>query len=74
GTREGQGTEARRAYIRLLGAALTEAVQRPRTPYYGAFTQVLQSHVHALLAAERPDTAAAADHLDHALRDVFAGR
>ncbi|WP_371606416.1 MULTISPECIES: extracellular solute-binding protein [unclassified Streptomyces] len=74
GTPKGQGPEARNAYIRLLGAALTEAVQRPRTPYYGAFTQVLQSHVHALLAAERPDTAAAADHLDHALRDVFAGR
>ncbi|MFD9290561.1 extracellular solute-binding protein [Streptomyces sp. NPDC060030] len=74
GTTGRQGTQAREAYIRLLGAALTEAVQRPRTPYYGAFTQVLQSHVHALLAAERPDTAAAADHLDHALRDVFAGR
>jgi multiple sugar transport system substrate-binding protein len=49
-------------------------VQRPRTPYYGAFTQVLQSHVHALLAAERPDTAEAAGALDKALRDVFAGR
>lgn len=49
-------------------------MQRPRTPYYGAFTQVLQSHVHALLAAERPDTAEAAGALDKALRDVFAGR
>ncbi|MFF2726419.1 extracellular solute-binding protein [Streptomyces sp. NPDC058008] len=69
-----QGPEARKAYIRLLGAALTEAVQRPRTPYYGAFTQVLQSHVHALLAAERPDTAEAAEALDRELRNVFAGR
>ncbi|MFI2783071.1 extracellular solute-binding protein [Streptomyces sp. ALB3] len=69
-----QGPDARAAYIRTLGAALTEAVQRPRTPYYGAFTQVLQSHVHALLAEERPDTAEAADRLDDALRDVFAGR
>ncbi|MFD6275406.1 extracellular solute-binding protein [Streptomyces sp. NPDC060209] len=74
GTRKGQGAEARNAYIRLLGAALTEAVQRPRTPYYGAFTQVLQSRVHALLAAERPDTAEAAGKLDTELRDVFAGR
>ncbi|MFF9685903.1 extracellular solute-binding protein [Streptomyces sp. NPDC014623] len=71
---EEQGANARATYIRILGAALTEAVQRPRTPYYGAFTQVLQSHVHALLAAERPDTAEAADELDDALRDVFAGR
>ncbi|MDX3687259.1 extracellular solute-binding protein [Streptomyces sp. AK04-4c] len=74
GAPKGQGAEARAAYIRTLGAALTEAVQRPRTPYYGAFTQVLQSHVHALLAAERPDTAEAAGALDKALRDVFAGR
>ncbi|MEU0136646.1 extracellular solute-binding protein [Streptomyces sp. NPDC006296] len=74
GTPKGQGTEARAAYVRLLGAALTQAVQRPRTPYYGAFTQELQSHVHALLAAERPDTAEAAAQLDRALRDVFAGR
>ncbi|HWU07899.1 MAG TPA: extracellular solute-binding protein [Streptomyces sp.] len=69
-----QEADARAAYIRTLGEALAEAVQRPRTPYYGAFTQVLQSHVHALLAAEGPDTAEAADMLDDALRDVFAGR
>ncbi|MYQ40478.1 multiple sugar transport system substrate-binding protein [Streptomyces sp. LamerLS-316] len=74
GAPKGQGAEARAAYIRILGVALTEAVQRPRTPYYGAFTQALQSHVHALLAAERPDTAEAAGALDKALRDVFAGR
>ncbi|MFE9723762.1 extracellular solute-binding protein [Streptomyces sp. NPDC005794] len=74
GAPQGQGPEARAAYIRLLGAALTEAVQRPRTPYYGAFTQVLQTHVHALLAAQRPDTAEAAGRLDKDLRDVFAGR
>ncbi|MER5552891.1 extracellular solute-binding protein [Streptomyces sp. NPDC002793] len=74
GAPEGQGPEARAAYIETLGEALTEAVQRPRTPYYGAFTQVLQSHVHALLAAQRPDTAEAAKRLDEDLRDVFAGR
>ncbi|MEU1487355.1 extracellular solute-binding protein [Streptomyces sp. NPDC005752] len=71
---EGQGPKARAVYIRILGAALTEAVQRPRTPYYGAFTQVLQSHVYALLTAKRPDTAEAAEKLDAALREVFAGR
>uniref|UniRef100_A0AAU3GWU7 Extracellular solute-binding protein n=1 Tax=Streptomyces sp. NBC_01401 TaxID=2903854 RepID=A0AAU3GWU7_9ACTN len=71
---KGQGAQARATYIRILGAALTEAVQRPRTPYYGAFTQVLQSRVHALLAEERPDTAEAAKGLDKELRDVFAGR
>ncbi|MET9589520.1 extracellular solute-binding protein [Streptomyces sp. NPDC006516] len=69
-----QGTAARQAYIRTLGAVLDEAVQRPRTPYYGAFTQVLQSRVHELLAAGRPDTAEAAARLDDELRDVFAGR
>ncbi|MFJ6851442.1 extracellular solute-binding protein [Streptomyces sp. NPDC091271] len=74
GTPKGQGAQARATYIRILGTALTEAVQRPRTPYYGAFTQVLQSHVHALLAAERPDTDAAAEKLDKELRDVFAGK
>ncbi|MGW1812757.1 extracellular solute-binding protein [Streptomyces sp. NPDC002125] len=69
-----QGAAAREAYIRTLGAVLGEAVQRPRTPYYGAFTQLLQSRVHGLLAAGRPDTAEAAATLDDALRDVFAGR
>ncbi|MFF5895764.1 extracellular solute-binding protein [Streptomyces argenteolus] len=69
-----QGAAARAAYIRTLGAVLDEAVQRPRTPYYGAFTQVLQSRVHELLAAGRPDTAEAAARLDDELRDVFAGR
>ncbi|MFH9618181.1 extracellular solute-binding protein [Streptomyces pratensis] len=74
GTPKGQGPNARAAYIKILETALTEAVQRPRTPYYGAFTQVLQSHVHALLKAKRPETAEAADRLDKALRDAFAGR
>lgn len=30
-------------------SALTTAVQRPRTPYYGAFTQILQSELHPWL-------------------------
>ncbi|MGW0787566.1 extracellular solute-binding protein [Streptomyces sp. NPDC002911] len=75
GAPEGQGPQARAAYIQTLAEALADAVQRPRTPYYGAFTQVLQTHVHALLAAgHRPDTAEAARKLDKDLRDVFAGR
>ncbi|MFF2138264.1 extracellular solute-binding protein [Streptomyces sp. NPDC058193] len=73
-TPEEQPPAERDAYIRTLGAALTEAVQRPRTPYYGAFTQVLQTQVHALLTAGRPDLDEAAAKLDAALRDVFAGR
>lgn len=61
-------------YTRTLRAALTAAVQRPRTPYYGAFTQVLQSHIHAWLAADSPDADQAADNLDAALRDALDGR
>ncbi|MFJ8867032.1 extracellular solute-binding protein [Streptomyces sp. NPDC102473] len=72
--REEQPQAERDAYIQTLGAALTGAVQRPRTPYYGAFTQVLQAQVHALLVAESPDLDEAAVKLDSALRDVFAGR
>ncbi|MFC8224611.1 extracellular solute-binding protein [Streptomyces sp. NPDC057287] len=71
---KGQDQEAVDAYLRTLEDALTEAVQRPRTPYYGAFTQALQSHVYALLADETPDTDQAATALDRELRDVFAGR
>ena len=73
GAPKGQGPQARAAYIRTLAEALAEAVQRPRTPYYGAFTQVLQTHVHALLARHRPDTGEAAEKLDKDLRDAFAG-
>ncbi|MFD9538994.1 extracellular solute-binding protein [Streptomyces sp. NPDC060022] len=74
GARKDQGQSARDAYRRTLSAALNEAVQRPRTPYYGAFTHVLQSHVHALLAARSPDSDTAATELDADLRDAFAGK
>ncbi|MDQ0796197.1 extracellular solute-binding protein [Streptomyces sp. B1I3] len=74
GTPKEQGEAERDAYARTLSAALNEAVQRPRTPYYGAFTHVLQSHVHALLATDSPDSGKAATDLDAELRDVFAGR
>lgn len=69
-----QGAEARAAFTWTLSAALKEAVQRPRTPYYGAFTQVLQSHVHELLTAESPDSDKAAARLHPALRDAFQGK
>lgn len=55
--------------------ALTSAVQRPRTPYYGAFTQVLQSGVHDWLAdPDPPDSAQVAHALDSALRKALTGR
>ncbi|WP_258050062.1 extracellular solute-binding protein [Streptomyces finlayi] len=69
-----QGAAARKAFTWTLSGALKEAVQRPRTPYYGAFTQVLQAHVHALLSAERPDSAKAAGRLHLDLRDAFEGK
>ena len=69
-----QGASARAAYTRTLSGALSSAVQRPRTPYYGAFTQVLQSHVHELLTAESPDSDKVAADLHAALRDAFEGK
>ncbi|MBY8879017.1 extracellular solute-binding protein [Streptomyces sp. PLK6-54] len=58
-----------------LRTALTSAVQRPRTPYYGAFTQALQSVVHGWLAdPDPPDTDQVARRLDTALRRALAGR
>lgn len=74
GAPEEQGEDERKAYVRTLRAVLDDAVQRPRTPYYGAFTQLLQSRVYELLAEGRPDTDKAAARLDDELRDVFAGR
>ena len=74
GGAKGQGAQARAAYTMTLSGMLNDAVQRPRTPYYGAFTQVLQSHVHDLLTAESPDSDKAAARLDDALRDAFEGK
>ncbi|MCM2416979.1 extracellular solute-binding protein [Streptomyces sp. RKAG293] len=63
----------RAAYRVTLLQALQGAVQRPRTPYYGAFTQILQSSVHAWLTADRPDVDATAAQLDAALRAALSG-
>ncbi|MCL2553239.1 MAG: extracellular solute-binding protein [Actinomycetia bacterium] len=58
-----------------LLSALTSAVQRPRTPYYGAFTQALQSVVHGWLAnPDPPDTDQVAAQLDTALRRALSGK
>lgn len=55
--------------------ALTSAVQRPRTPYYGAFTQTLQSIVHNWLAKpDPPPTDTVANQLNTALRKALSGK
>lgn len=64
----------RSEYIGSIRRALEEAVQRPRTPYYGAFTRALQATVHGLLTDESPDVDDAAEELHEALREAFAGR
>ena len=71
--RDDQG-RPRYAATTLL-TALTSAVQRPRTPYYGAFTQALQSVVHRWLADPNPaDTDQVARQLDTALRRALSGK
>ncbi|MFH8479380.1 extracellular solute-binding protein [Streptomyces sp. NPDC018055] len=78
GPREGSArtpsARERSEYIESVRLALEEAVQRPRTPYYGAFTRALQSAVYGLLTDESPDLDDAAERLDEALREAFAGR
>ncbi|WP_158239660.1 extracellular solute-binding protein [Streptomyces carminius] len=63
----------RPVYASELHDALTEAESRPRTPYYGALTQVLQSHVHRWLERDFRDPGAVADSLDRELREVLKG-
>ncbi|MFD6415296.1 extracellular solute-binding protein [Streptomyces sp. NPDC060194] len=48
--------------------ALREAVQRPRTPLYGAFTQTLTSELAPLLTDDPPAESVLAERLDAALR------
>jgi multiple sugar transport system substrate-binding protein len=61
-------------YAAELLVSLENAEQRPRTPYYGAFTQVLQTHVHRWLERKTPDPEATAAELDEALRKALEGR
>ncbi|GAA4796395.1 extracellular solute-binding protein [Streptomyces ziwulingensis] len=59
----------RPAYARpVLLPALRKAVQRPRTPRYGAFTQTFTAQLGALFAEDPPDDATLAERLDAELR------
>ncbi|MEU6688229.1 extracellular solute-binding protein [Streptomyces sp. NPDC046832] len=62
----------------VLLPALSEAVQRPRTPLYGAVTQTLITQLDALCGprppgAPRPRDAQVARRLDEALKKVLPG-
>ncbi|MFE2087546.1 hypothetical protein [Streptomyces sp. NPDC059460] len=69
-----QPDRMRATYTFTLSQALKHAVQRPRTPYYGAFTQVLQSQVHTWLTTDGADAEQTAAGLDAALRKALSGR
>ncbi|MET8247837.1 extracellular solute-binding protein [Streptomyces sp. NPDC005202] len=53
---------------RILLPALQKAVQRPRTPLYGAFTQTFTAELGALFADDPPSDETLARRLDTALR------
>ncbi|MFD5156481.1 extracellular solute-binding protein [Streptomyces hawaiiensis] len=62
----------------ILLPALSEAVQRPRTPLYGAVTQTLITELDALCGTRptgvpRPEAAQVAKSLDEALSKVLPG-
>lgn len=61
--------QGRPAYARgILLPALRRAVQRPRTPLYGAFTQTFIAGLAPLFGDDPPGDAELAEHLDAALR------
>ncbi|GGX73909.1 extracellular solute-binding protein [Streptomyces minutiscleroticus] len=67
--RDGRG---RPAYARdVLLPALRDAVQRPRTPQYGAFTQTFTTTLGPLFGSTPPTDAELAARLDEALRRVL---
>ncbi|PNG20765.1 extracellular solute-binding protein [Streptomyces cahuitamycinicus] len=57
----------------ILLPALREAVQRPRTPLYGAVTQTLITELGALYGPRPPGDAQVAKNLDEALSKVLPG-
>ncbi|WP_435885467.1 extracellular solute-binding protein [Streptomyces collinus] len=58
----------------VLLPSLSEAVQRPRTPLYGAVTQTLITELGALYGRHRPPgDAQVAKNLDEALSEVLPG-
>ncbi|MET7597994.1 extracellular solute-binding protein [Streptomyces sp. NPDC004082] len=62
----------RPAYARaVLLPALTRAVQRPRTPFYGAFTQTFTTELGRLFTADPPSDGRLARQLDEALGKVL---
>ncbi|MFF9089885.1 extracellular solute-binding protein [Streptomyces sp. NPDC014991] len=64
----------RPAYARhILMPALRRAVQRPRTPLYGAFTQTFSAQLGTLFAENAPSNAELAKRLDAALRKALPG-
>lgn len=67
--RDAQG---RPAYARgILLPALEKAVQRPRTPLYGAFTQTFTAQLARLQGDDPPSDAQLAEDLDAALRTAL---
>jgi multiple sugar transport system substrate-binding protein len=64
----------RPAYARtILLPALRRAVQRPRTPLYGAFTQTFATELGRLFTDDPPGDAELADDLDKELRKALPG-
>ncbi len=64
--------KGRPAYARrILLPALRAAVQRPRTPLYGAFTQTFTAQLGALFGDRPPTDAQLAERLDEALRKAL---
>ncbi|MEU9349967.1 extracellular solute-binding protein [Streptomyces griseoloalbus] len=62
----------RPAYARtILLPALRNAVHRPRTPLYGAFTQTFTAQLGPLLGEDPPGNEALAARLDEALRQAL---
>ncbi|MEU0035298.1 extracellular solute-binding protein [Streptomyces sp. NPDC006333] len=58
----------------ILLPALRRAVQRPRTPLYGAFTQTFASGLGRLFGEDPPSDAELAAGLDKALRRILPDR
>ena len=58
----------------ILLPALRRAVQRPRTPLYGAFTQTFSTELGKLFADDAPGDMELAADLDKALRRVLPDR
>ncbi|MER5450078.1 extracellular solute-binding protein [Streptomyces sp. NPDC002764] len=64
--------DGRPKYARkILLPALQKAVQRPRTPLYGAFTQTFIAQLGALFGDRPPTDEKLASTLDHALRKAL---